>query len=94
MGKKRRSSRRSFLNFSTMAKFLRVGALLAPAGYAYISNSSGQAKLQAGLYMYTGYNIANGNFNPAKLLEGYGPFLLTSAITYGIPKINGMIRRL
>jgi len=94
MAKKKKTHRRSFLSFNNIAKFLRVGALVAPAAYAAITYKSPQEKLQKALYMYTGFNIANGNFNPSMLIQGYAPFLMTSLVTYGIPKLNGMIRRL
>lgn len=85
---------KSFLSFGNIAKFIKVGALVAPAVYVAIGTSgSPQDKVVHGLQLYTGYNVADGTFNPMKLVEGWGPYVVTSLVTTGIGKINGMIRR-
>ncbi|GAG60121.1 unnamed protein product, partial [marine sediment metagenome] len=43
---------------------------------------------------YTGFNMQTGVFNGADLMKGWLPFLAATAMTYGIPKIAGMIRGL
>lgn len=78
----------------TAFKLIRLGALVAPAGYAAATQPDLPNKVASALVMYTGYNIRDGRFYPSELAKGWGPFLMACLATYGIPKISGIIRRL
>lgn len=77
-------------------KWLRVAALAGPGLEAALNPKYPKAnqKLQVALCRYTGYDIRTGEFHPEWLTIGWGPYLLTSLITYSIPKLTGIIRRL
>jgi len=76
-------------------KWLRIGALVAPGAIALTAKgASTEEKLSYALAKYTGYESWNKKFNFQQLVEGYGPFLATTLVTYGIPKLAGIIRRL
>jgi len=96
MAKRRKRSRsRSFLSFTTVFKFLKIGALVAPAAYAWLATSgSPQDKLTQVMARYTGFNMNDGTFNFNSLIAGWGPYLATSLIGVGIQKATGIIRRL
>lgn len=94
MAKKRRS-RRGFLNTSTLMKFIRIGALVAPAAaIAMDASLSPQRKLNQGLAAYTGYNPGTRQFSFMNLAQGWLPFVATSLVTKGISKLMGIIRRI
>jgi hypothetical protein len=73
-------------------KYLRIGALVAPAAYSFMAWEQPKDKANAILQAYTGFDIYSGQFNPALLVRGWGPFIATTAITAGVSKINKMIR--
>ena len=75
-------------------KWLRIAALIAPAAQSAVSQMTPEDKIDNALWKYTGYSIKHQTFDPAAMVNGWGPFLMTCLATYGIPKIVGIIRRL
>jgi len=90
--KKRRRGGKSLQ--TTIFKWLRIGALVAPGAVAVIKGNTLEEKLTYPLAKYTGYEAWNQKFNLMQLVEGYGPFLATTLVTALIPKIVGIIRRI
>ena len=78
----------------TVFKWLRVGALLAPAVNDIIRGDTAQQKAVFVVESYTGYNLDKGEFNFEWLKRGWTPFIMATLLTYGIPKIAGIIRKL
>lgn len=80
----------------TAFKWLRIGALAAPAVYAYQHpfNNDPKYRLIDGVKYYTGYNLETGVFDWNDLAKGWGAFLGATVATYGIPKIAGILRKL
>lgn len=94
MPKKKKGKKRGF-SVQTMFKFVRLGALLAPAAArALESGRSGEYKLKAGLMDYTGFNLNTGEWKFEAMARGWMPYLATTAITHGISKLVGIIRGL
>jgi len=90
---KKNSHRRSGIGTRGAFKFLRLGALAAPGIVRAIGPGTTEDKVKMGLRAYTSYNAYTGKCEPAALIEGYGPYVLTSIVTWGIGKLVGMIRR-
>lgn len=89
MGKK------SGINTQKIMKYVRLAALAAPyAAVAMDGTKSPRVKVLEGLGMATGIDPNTGQFNAAYLAKGWLPFLASTAVTYGIPKLAGMIRGL
>jgi len=90
-----RSRRHHRSGFGTQGifKLLRIAALAAPAVAEAVSSASPQDKVMHALANYTGYDFMSGTVNPSWLIRGYGPFLLTSLATIGIPKLMGIIKK-
>ncbi len=78
----------------TVFKLLRLAALVGPGVVAATKGKTLEERFSYILAKYTGYEAWNEKFNPAQLVEGYGPFLITCLVTYGIPKLTSLIRRL
>ena len=78
----------------TIFKWIRVAALVGPGAVAFVKGNTMEEKLSYVLAKYTGYQAWDNKFNPAQLVEGYGPFLMAVLATYGIPKIAGIIRKM
>ena len=93
MGKKKKRRGGKSLQ-RTVFKWLRVGALVAPAVNDLLRGATPQQKAVFVIESYSGYNIDKGQFDIRWLARGWAPFLLTSLATYGIPKLMGIIRRL
>ena len=93
----RRKKRRGGKSLAkTVMKWLRIGALVGPGVQAAVDPrypSAGE-KLHVALCRYTGFDSKDGSFHPEWLMIGWGPYLATCLITYGIPKLTGIIRRL
>lgn len=86
---------KGFLNAQTLMKFVRIGALAAPAATAILEPGRPlDYKLKNALRMYTGFNVNDGSFDWSWLVRGWTPYLASVLATYGIPKIAGIIRRL
>ena len=88
-----RRARSSFLSTGNIFKYLRIGALVAPAVYGFMSWEKPADKANAILQSYTGFDLYSGQFNPQLLVRGWAPFIATTAITAGVSKINSMIRK-
>ena len=78
----------------TVFKWLRVGALLAPAINDIMRGTHPAQKAVFVIESYSGYNIDKHQFNIKWLMRGWTPFIMTSLLTYGIPKLMGIIRRM
>lgn len=96
--RKRKSRKKSGLGVSTLFKFIRLGALGGPAlnRFSEMRAKVSQDPIKAGgltLISYGGIDSTM-KFNPSLLGRMWIPYLVTSAITAGIPKITGMIRRI
>ena len=75
-------------------KWIRMGALVAPAISDVIRGSTPQEKLTFAIESYTGYNMERGDWNWEHLARGWTPYLAAILATHGIPKISSIIRRL
>jgi hypothetical protein len=96
MARKRRRSRRSFLGSSTIFKFIRLGALIAPAIYRYQSAAASKGPgygIRRVFESFAGIDW-NGKFSPGILASMWLPFIMTNLVTHGIGKLNGIIRRI
>jgi len=84
----------------TAFKYLRIGALAAPGAIYAAQPLALDQKLNEIFRVYTGVNVKHSiesnefQFDWKRLLMGWGPFLGATLMTYGIPKIAGIIRRL
>lgn len=95
MPRRRRSRRNSGFGTPQVMKIVRLAALAAPAvSVAMDPRWTGEQKLKVGLAYYTGFDVDSGKFYAQNLAKGWLPFLAATLITYGIPKLTGMIRRL
>jgi len=84
----------------TVFKYLRLGSLAAP-GLIYAAQKLPlDQKLNEIFRVYSGVNVKHSiesnefQFDWKRLMMGWGPFLATTLVTYGIPKLAGIIRRL
>ncbi len=96
MAKKKKGSRGNNIQ-ATVFKFIRLGALLGPGiGQAIRKDRTNEDKVYEILLRYTGgwFKGDAPAFQPQALIEGYGPFVLTSLIHKGVSKLNGIISRL
>lgn len=91
MGKKNQPKRSGF-NTQKIFKYVRIGALALPAAQTIMSTASVPQKINQLKSDYFGVDPA-GNFSLQRAAKGWIPFLFASAVTYGIPKLMGMIRR-
>lgn len=89
-----RSARRSFLNFNTISKFLKIGALAAPAIDTYQRGGGGLQGATNAMALYAGWNVQGGYFDWGLLAKAWTPYVATSLVTAGVSKLNGIIRRL
>ena len=81
-------------NPQKLMKYIRLAALVAPAAQAAIGPGDPATKVATAIMNYTGYNIQNGSFAFSRLGKGWMPYLSAVAVTYGIPKLAGIIRGL
>lgn len=88
------SKKRGFLNTQTFMKFARLFALAAPAAAVAMGPGDAPSKIKEGMRIYTGFDMNTGAWGLGNLAQGWLPYLGTSVATYGISKINGIIRRL
>ena len=89
--KKRRGSGKSLVK--TAFKFIRLGALIAP-GIHTATSIGGMRGVEVALGNYGGINSSTGKFDWGVLADAWMPYLGACAVTYGIPKIVSIIRRL
>ena len=91
----RKMGSKGFLNTSTIMKFFRIGALAAPAVAEIVTKGlSNEAKMRHIVRNYTGFDYVTKTWNWQNLLAGWMPFISATAVTYGVQKLAGMIRRL
>jgi hypothetical protein len=96
--KKRRGGGKSLQ--TTVFKWLRIGALVAPAAVVAAQSMKLDQKLNEIFRLYTGVNVKHSmasnalQFDGSRLAMGWLPFLTATLTTYGIPKIAGIIRRI
>lgn len=91
------SGGRKMAGFNTqkIMKYIRLGALAAPyVGVAMDPALSGQTKVYRGIAYATGVDLATGKFSLANLAKGWLPYLASIGVTYGVPKLAGIIRGL
>jgi len=88
---KSKTKRKSGISTQKIFKFIRIGALILPAATTIMGPGTIAQKAVVLKRDYFGVG-ADGIFNLPNLSRGWMPFLAASAITYGIPKIMGMIR--
>lgn len=92
MARKKKSRRKGF-NTQTIMKLVRMGALLGPAAFVAIQpNRSAASKAGEIIANYTGFNANTNQFDASLLAKGWLPYLASVGITYGIPKLAGIIR--
>jgi len=89
-----RRARNSFLNFNTLTKFIKIGALAAPAIDTYQKGGGGLQGATNAMALYAGWNVQGGFFDWGLLAKAWTPYVATSLVTVGISKLNGIIRRL
>lgn len=77
-----------------LMKTARGIAVLADGIMIAVGGGSLQEKAKWVLRDYTAIDIDTNSVQPHYLAKGWGPYLVTAAVTYGIPKLIGMIRRL
>lgn len=79
----------------TAFKFIRLAALVAPgASEMLIHKGNIQKGIGGAIGLYTGFDLNQRNFDASRLTRGWGPYVLASIITHGIPKLTSIIRRL
>lgn len=93
---RRKRRRRSGFGVRSIMKFVRLGALAAPAVGTMLdpSVSGGHAKAERILALYTGYAMNMRRFEWQWLVRGWTPYIVACLVTHGVPKIAGLIRRL
>ena len=93
---RRRKKRKGGKSLSQQVfKWIRVGALVAPAvGEALAWRGQPQDIPAEIIKDYTGYKYTTGEFQLDWLARGWTPYLMACLTTYGIPKLAGLIRRL
>lgn len=82
--------KRSFLSTSTIFKFLRLGSLIAPG----IGEYNRTKKIDEAFMAYSGWVPGYNRFDKATFLRMWTPFIMTNLITFGVQKLNGIIRGL
>ena len=80
-------------NSQKIMKYVRLAALVGPGAQAVMQYGAKDGAVHA-LLRYTGFDMRTGQFNGSALASGWGPYLASVAVTYGIPKLAGMIRGL
>ena len=90
--KKRRGGGKSISR--TAFKWIRIGALVAPAAIDIMKEDTLENKVGMVLKHYTGFDIWQRQFYLSDLIAGWGPYVAACLATYGVPKIASIIRRL
>lgn len=89
---KNKTKRRSGINTQKIFKFVRLGALALPAVAIALQPTTMQEKIKQGSLAYFGFNPDDGSFKLERLARGWMPFAAATGVTYGIPKLAGMLR--
>ncbi|GAH44540.1 unnamed protein product [marine sediment metagenome] len=92
-GRVRKVGKNGF-NTQKIMKYIRMASLATPivAGVAQHGMTIEAAK--AAMKGYTGVDLATGQFDLKALIAGWTPFVAATAVTYGVPKLAGIIRGL
>ena len=93
-GRRRKKRRGGKSLQKTVFKWLRIASIFAPEIAGALQRKPAERIFADMIYDKTGYNMADGTWNIARLAKGWGPFLGTCLATYGIPKLVGIIRRI
>jgi len=80
---------KSFLSTNTIFKFIRLGALIAPA-----YNTARTHGIVGAFTDFAGYNEITQSFDMNTLKKAWMPFLMATLVTYGVQKLGGIIRRI
>lgn len=93
---RRRKRRRGGKSLTQQAfKWIRVGALVAPAAIVALDPGiDPKEKINRGLAWYTGYYPPTQTWSIDNLKMGWMGFLGATIATYGIPKLASILRRL
>ena len=92
-GGNRKVARRGF-NTAKIMSMMRMVSLVAPMATRMLESSTPEQKLNRTIADYTGYHLRDGTWSLNNLKRGWLPYLTTSLVTYGIPKLTGLIRKL
>jgi len=79
-------------NSQKIMKLIRTVALVAPVASAVMSPVDNAEKVDMVIRSYTGYSPKYRNFAAERLAQGWMPYIAAVGVTYGIPKLAGMIR--
>lgn len=91
--RKRSNPRKRSFSINTVFKYIRLGALIAPAYGRYAGYGGGTRGFQAALGGFAGVQ-PDGSFSGAMFKASWLPYLLACLATHGIGKLNGIIRDL
>lgn len=92
---KRGGNRRMGKNTTAkLFKLVRLGALVAPGATAFMERGLTKGGAELAVSRYTGYDFASHQFRGDLLAQGWLPYLAAVGVTYGIPKLAGLIRKL
>ncbi len=91
MGKSKNKKRRGFSS-QTLYKYIRLIGIGAPAISGVIQHGFTMQAANTAVKGWTGVDLTTGQFNLADLAAGWTPALATVGVTYGVPKIAGLIR--
>jgi len=79
-------------NTSKIFALIRQGALVAPAAAYAAEPTDMQTKLTNILRVYTGYDIAQKNFRPERLIQGWGAYAGAKVATQVLPRLINMFK--
>ena len=78
----------------TAFKLIRLGALIGGGAAEGMQYTRTEDKIIGGLLSYGGYDWSGKKFNLATLGRAWMPYVAACLVTYGIPKLTSIIRRL
>lgn len=81
-------------NTQKLFKLVRLGALALPAATTVMQPISNEAKMKQLSLDYFGVNPDDGSFKFSRLAKGWMPYAASIGVTYGIPKLAGLLRGL
>ena len=91
----RRKKRRGGKSLTQQAfKWIRVGALVAPEVAEVMRYGFNRDTIRTMIAHKTGYNIDSGTWSAGDLTAGWLPYVASVVVTYGVPKIASILRRL
>lgn len=78
----------------TAMKWLRVGALAAPAMRRVIQYKDTPERIPVWVVKdYTGFDMDDGSWSLQAAAQGWLPFIGVTALTVGVQKLTGILRR-